>query len=59
MSCLSCLSCFLPVNCSLVVTCWENADHLALLCVMPYCVFVTFLCGGVGQAGVVLDCIGS
>ena len=30
----------LPVNCSLVVTCWERADLLALMFVMVYCVFV-------------------
>ena len=33
----------LSVPCSLVITCWERADLLALLCVMFYCVFVTFL----------------
>ena len=26
----------------LVITCWEGADLLALLCVMFSCVFVTF-----------------
>ena len=26
----------------LFLTCWERADLLALLCVMFYCVFVTF-----------------
>ena len=36
---------FLSVHCSLNVTCWERANLLALLCVMFYCVFVTFLCG--------------
>ena len=30
------------VPCSLVVTCWERADLLALLCVMFSCVFLTF-----------------
>ena len=29
------------VTCSLVVTCWEMADLVALLCVMFSCVFVT------------------
>ena len=29
---------FLSVHCSLVVTCWERADLLDLLCVMFYCV---------------------
>ena len=40
---------FLSVHCSLVVTCWERAGLLALLCVMFYCVFVTFPCCGLGQ----------
>ena len=40
---------FLSVHCSPVVTCWERADHLALLCVIFYCVFVTFLCGVLGR----------
>ena len=46
---------FLSVHCSLVVTCWENADLLALMYVMFYCIFVTFSCGVLG--GVVLDCM--
>ena len=49
--CFMCLS--LPsdvsVYCSLVVTCWEGADLLALLCAKFSCAFVTFLCGGPGQ----------
>ena len=40
---------FLSVHCSLVVTCWELAGHLALLYVMFYYVFVTFPCGVLGQ----------
>ena len=32
-----------------MVTCWEKADILALLCAMYYCVFVTFPCGVLGQ----------
>ena len=40
---------FLSVPCSLVVTCWERTDLLALLCVMVYCDVVTFLCGVLGQ----------
>ena len=32
-----------------MVTCWERANLLALLFVMFYCVFVTFLCGVLGQ----------
>ena len=41
---------FLSDRCSLVVTCRERADLLGLLCVMLYCVFVTFPCGVQGQA---------
>ena len=39
----------LPVHCSLMVTCWERTDVLALLCVIFSCVFVTSLCGVLGQ----------
>ena len=39
----------LSAHCCLFVTCWERADHLALLYVMFYCVFVTFQCGVLGQ----------
>ena len=39
----------LSVPCSLVATCWETADLLALLCVMFSCVFVTFPYGVFGQ----------
>ena len=39
----------LSVHCSLVVTCWERANLLVLLYVMFSCVFVTFLCGVLGQ----------
>ena len=38
----------LSVTCSLVVTCWEKDDLLALLCVMFLCVFVTFPYGVLG-----------
>ena len=41
----------LSFPCNLVVTYWEGAGLLALLCVRFLCVFVTFL------SGVVLDCI--
>ena len=41
---------FAAVHCCLVVTCWERADLLALVC-DAYCSFVTFPCG------MVLDCI--
>ena len=39
-----CVSCHtvLSAPCSLVVTCWERADLLALLYVIFSCVFVTF-----------------
>ena len=37
------------VPCSLMVTCWEWADLLALLCVMFSWVFVTFPYGVLGQ----------
>ena len=36
---------FLSVQCSLVITCWERVDLLALLYVMFYFVFVTFSFG--------------
>ena len=39
----------LAVPCSFVVTYWERADLLALLCVMFTCVFVTFPYGVLGQ----------
>ena len=39
---------FFSVHCSLVVTCWERANLLALLNVMFYCVFVTFPGGVLG-----------
>ena len=37
------------VSCRLVVTCWENADLLYLVCVMFACVFVTLPYGILGQ----------
>ena len=40
---------FLSVRCSLVVTCWERAKLLALLCMMFYCDFATFPCGKLVQ----------
>ena len=39
---------FLSVRCSLVVTCWERANHLALVCVLIFH-FPTFPCGVLGQ----------
>ena len=44
-----CLYYVLSVPCSLVITCWERADLLAILCVIFPCVFVTFLYGVSGQ----------
>ena len=32
-----------------MVTSWERANHLTLLCVMFYCGFVSFPCGVLGQ----------
>ena len=40
---------FMSVHCSLVVTCWERADLLALLYVMFYCAVFTFPYGVLGQ----------
>ena len=39
----------LSVHCNLVVTCWERAGLLALLCVVFSCVLVTFPCCVLGQ----------
>ena len=47
---------FASVHCSLVVTCWERANLLTILCLVFYCGFVTFPV--VPGSGVVLDCIG-
>ena len=46
-----CVSCHavLSVPCSLVVTCWEMANLLALLHVMFTCVFVTYSYVVLGQ----------
>ena len=38
------------VPCSLVISCWERADLLALLCVIFPCVFVIFPYGVLSQA---------
>ena len=47
---LSCVChAFLSVQCSIVVTCWERANLLALLCVIFLCVFVTLSCGVLDQ----------
>ena len=37
------------IPCSLVVTCWERANLLALSFVIFTCVYVTFLYGVLGQ----------
>ena len=49
---------FLSVQCSLVITCWERANQLALLCVWCYVMCCRFpvWCPG---SGMVLDCIDS
>ena len=47
--CVSLSYTVLSVPCSLVITCWERADLLALLCVIFSCVFVTFPYGVLGQ----------
>ena len=39
----------LSVYCSLVATCWERAELLALLYVIFYCVSVAFPCVILGQ----------
>ena len=39
----------MSVSCSIVVTCWERGDFLALLYVMFSCVFVTFPYGILGH----------
>ena len=39
----------MSVSYSIVITCWESADLLAVLCVMFSCVFVTFPYGVSGQ----------
>ena len=39
---------FASAHCCLMVTCWERAELLALVG-DTYCVFVTFLCGVLGQ----------
>ena len=44
-----CYLCF-KVACSLVITCWQRADLLAVLRVLVSCVFVTFPYGVSGQA---------
>ena len=48
---------FLSFHCSLVVTCWERADLMALLWVMFYCVLL--LSHAVSWVRVVFDCIES
>ena len=46
--CVLCSHVFASVHCCLVVTCWERADLLALVGDVN-CIFVTFLCGILGQ----------
>ena len=44
---------FVMLSCLFIAAMWspagERANHLAILCVMFYCVFVTFPCGLLGQ----------
>ena len=37
MSCVCVCHAFPPVYCCLVVTCWERADHLTLVCGVNLC----------------------
>ena len=46
MSCVS--DAFASVHCSIVVTCWERSDLLALVGDVK-CIFVTFPCSILGQ----------
>ena len=49
MFCVSCVShAFASVHCCLVVTCWERSDLLGLVG-DANSIFVTFLCGILGQ----------
>ena len=52
MSCV--FQAFASVHCCLVVTCWEWADLLALVCDV-YCDFVTFPCGILGQVYLIVS----
>ena len=47
----------LSVPCTLVITCWESADHLALLCVVFSCVLLLSI--WYPGLGMFLDCIDS
>ena len=47
----------LCVPCSLVITCWERTDLLALLYVAFSCVFVTFPYGVTGQVKYLIELI--
>ena len=47
--CVLSLPSVMSVYCNLVVTCWERADLLALLCVTFSCAFVTFPYGVLGH----------
>ena len=54
--CLS-LPSVMSVYCSLVVTCWERAGHLALWCVIFSCAFVTFPYVVLGQVWYLFESI--
>ena len=45
---------FVSVHCCLVVTCWERADLLALVCDV-YCIFVTLPYGILGQVYLIVS----
>ena len=53
--CYLCLVCVMLS--SLVVTCWERADLLALVCDVYNCIFVTFPCGILGQVWYLIESI--
>ena len=48
---------FVSVPCDLVVTCWERANLLAILCIMFYCVFVTLQYGVLGRVCYLIESI--
>ena len=48
---------FASVHCCFVVTCWERADLLALVCDVLYCDFVTLLFGVLGLVWYLIESI--
>ena len=53
ISCFSLLCCLVTVHSSLVITCWEMAHPLALVCVDFLC-FVTLPYGVLGQVWILI-----